>query len=549
MKAKSYKLVLLITLLVLIELSNQLVIKKRQRDLSERSLVKREDEGEAEPDSPLSEDENIDDTKDTTNSNQESENNGTFENEVVESDNQENEVILDENENNGNNNTIWEEITDESTKEPGEQIKTEEAVIEKLVSEEPKSENNNNNEQNKETDTEETATSNLPDTTVESTSSTESEDLNTTTELLNEETTTEDSVVAEEATDKEDTTVSTSEESTTKEETNEDTQSESVEESTEAVETTSLPESTISVNDIDNDHSNEDFDKNGQNAEAEENTKNNPSTTAILKTVRQDTTATHVEITSTRTTTSTSSTSKATATTTVPFLLQSSRSNVYFRQKSLIFHLNDTINDEAYINKHCPSLTCEFGFRTDLNGKPLCDCFNPCYEKKCGSKVCVIQQNSEMDYEPHCYDPVNLERPPKCYMPLVPGNCRDYTSRYFYNPFKKECVHFIYTGCNGNSNNFPDWETCQMECNTCSLPPLKGPCHAKILRYFYDPAKRSCSGFEWGGCKGNENNFASRIHCEESCIDRKKGSLFLNGMKKTYISDYHRKSSNMKKIS
>jgi hypothetical protein len=32
----------------------------------------------------------------------------------------------------------------------------------------------------------------------------------------------------------------------------------------------------------------------------------------------------------------------------------------------------------AFLNKNCPYLDCEFGFRIDQEGKPSCSCYNPC---------------------------------------------------------------------------------------------------------------------------------------------------------------------------
>jgi len=40
---------------------------------------------------------------------------------------------------------------------------------------------------------------------------------------------------------------------------------------------------------------------------------------------------------------------------------------------------NDKImNEETKLTANCPSLNCEFGYKTDLFGKVLCSCFNPC---------------------------------------------------------------------------------------------------------------------------------------------------------------------------
>ncbi len=58
------------------------------------------------------------------------------------------------------------------------------------------------------------------------------------------------------------------------------------------------------------------------------------------------------------------------------------------------------------------------------------------------------------------------ERPVNCYLPVSKGTCANYTSRFYFNSFHQRCQHFIYTGCNGNDNNFATWEKCQMECNS-----------------------------------------------------------------------------------
>ncbi|KAM6467542.1 tissue factor pathway inhibitor isoform 1-T1 [Liasis olivaceus] len=63
-----------------------------------------------------------------------------------------------------------------------------------------------------------------------------------------------------------------------------------------------------------------------------------------------------------------------------------------------------------------------------------------------------------------------------------------------------------------------------------SLPPLKlgmsicalkadsGPCKALHPRYHFDIQTRRCESFNFGGCKGNENNFLTLKECQEKCI-------------------------------
>ncbi|CAF0722269.1 unnamed protein product [Brachionus calyciflorus] len=219
------------------------------------------------------------------------------------------------------------------------------------------------------------------------------------------------------------------------------------------------------------------------------------------------------------------------------------KAKVWFKPTKSM-RINDSYDDESHITANCPSLNCEFGYKTDLYGKPICACFNPCHEKKCGDHVCKIEKLSETKFIGACYDPRKIERPLYCHLPLATGTCKNYTSRFYFNSFMQKCSHFVYTGCGGNQNNFDTWEKCEMECNTCSLPAVRGPCKGNIIRYHYDPMKRECVAFNWGGCKGNENNFQTRKHCEDSCIFRKEGALFLHGMPVRIIRKYHQKEKN-----
>ncbi|XP_013207525.1 kunitz-type protease inhibitor 4 [Microtus ochrogaster] len=52
-----------------------------------------------------------------------------------------------------------------------------------------------------------------------------------------------------------------------------------------------------------------------------------------------------------------------------------------------------------------------------------------------------------------------------CNMDMDPGSCYEVHFRYFYNRTAGECQSFVFTGCNGNLNNYRLKIECDIECN------------------------------------------------------------------------------------
>ncbi|CAH6776808.1 Spint4 [Phodopus roborovskii] len=52
-----------------------------------------------------------------------------------------------------------------------------------------------------------------------------------------------------------------------------------------------------------------------------------------------------------------------------------------------------------------------------------------------------------------------------CNMDMEPGSCYEVHFRFFYNKTSKECQSFLFTGCDGNLNNFRLKIECDIECN------------------------------------------------------------------------------------
>ncbi|XP_070587011.1 carboxypeptidase inhibitor SmCI-like isoform X2 [Erythrolamprus reginae] len=55
----------------------------------------------------------------------------------------------------------------------------------------------------------------------------------------------------------------------------------------------------------------------------------------------------------------------------------------------------------------------------------------------------------------------------------------------------------------------------------CQLPAKPGPCQVMQPRYFYSQILGRCRLFLYSGCQGNGNNFRSRRECERICSRRR----------------------------
>ncbi|XP_076998609.1 protein AMBP [Tamandua tetradactyla] len=107
-----------------------------------------------------------------------------------------------------------------------------------------------------------------------------------------------------------------------------------------------------------------------------------------------------------------------------------------------------------------------------------------------------------------------------CQLAHMEGPCLGMIKRYFYNGTSMACETFQYGGCLGNGNNFASEKECLQTCRTvaaCSLPIVNGPCRANIQLWAFDAVQGKCILFTYGGCQGNGNKFYSEKECKEYC--------------------------------
>ncbi|GFT53006.1 hypothetical protein NPIL_616831 [Nephila pilipes] len=113
-----------------------------------------------------------------------------------------------------------------------------------------------------------------------------------------------------------------------------------------------------------------------------------------------------------------------------------------------------------------------------------------------------------------------------CLQPKEVGPCKALFLRYYYNKETGQCEQFTYGGCRGNSNNFVTQEDCEAACgndqtptpnSVCKQEKEMGPCRASMPRFFYNKNTKRCEKFNYGGCKGNGNNFNTKQECEAAC--------------------------------
>ncbi|RXG72698.1 Papilin, partial [Armadillidium vulgare] len=108
-----------------------------------------------------------------------------------------------------------------------------------------------------------------------------------------------------------------------------------------------------------------------------------------------------------------------------------------------------------------------------------------------------------------------------CNKRIAPGDCEAYVPSYGYDKTRGECVFFVYGGCGGNANRFGTKDKCEETCedDPCKMLIDKGPCDGIFPKFGYNKTSGQCEYFEYGGCKGNANNFDTLERCENQCID------------------------------
>uniref|UniRef100_A0AC34QTC2 BPTI/Kunitz inhibitor domain-containing protein n=1 Tax=Panagrolaimus sp. JU765 TaxID=591449 RepID=A0AC34QTC2_9BILA len=207
----------------------------------------------------------------------------------------------------------------------------------------------------------------------------------------------------------------------------------------------------------------------------------------------------------------------------------------------------------------CAKLQCNYGTPLKIGSN----------NQRCSSNSdCPSTHECQSDHNVCCPRPQAI-----CSQPLRLGDCKQSVRRYWYNAVTRACEIFDYTGCQGNDNNFETLLECQNTCEniipepqcpqgdaykdyqgnyyvcsnsgtgnvcpvnyecyfdgyvwgccptkayTCSLSANKGiTCGSgSSYRYFYNSQTQECESYQYNGCDGNSNNFATREDCEGYC--------------------------------
>lgn len=147
---------------------------------------------------------------------------------------------------------------------------------------------------------------------------------------------------------------------------------------------------------------------------------------------------------------------------------------------------------------------------------------------------------SEGECKETCVEPSGKD---VCHLPKIHGPCTGYYPMWHYDSDRNTCTQFIYGGCLGNTNRFEKIEDCQAQCVVddkirkqfphfpeifikkfsfsssaqCDQPIEQGVCSGSFERWGYDKERDACIPFNYGGCKGNKNNYPTENSCDYHC--------------------------------
>lgn len=60
-------------------------------------------------------------------------------------------------------------------------------------------------------------------------------------------------------------------------------------------------------------------------------------------------------------------------------------------------------------------------------------------------------------------------------MPVLAGDCHNYTEQWYYDVYEGRCRPFYYGGCGGNQNRFNSEVECQRRCDQNYVQPETPP--------------------------------------------------------------------------
>ncbi|KAM9255659.1 amyloid beta precursor like protein 2 isoform 2-T2 [Cariama cristata] len=88
---------------------------------------------------------------------------------------------------------------------------------------------------------------------------------------------------------------------------------------------------------------------------------------------------------------------------------------------------------------------------------------------------------------------------------------------YYYDSYKVDDYNEETPTEPSSDKAVPEKEVSSDMKSVCSQEAMTGPCRAVMPRWYFDPNKRKCVRFIYGGCGGNRNNFESEEYCMAVC--------------------------------
>ncbi|CAG0879216.1 unnamed protein product [Darwinula stevensoni] len=170
-------------------------------------------------------------------------------------------------------------------------------------------------------------------------------------------------------------------------------------------------------------------------------------------------------------------------------------------------------------------LGCDYGFGLDPeSGCPVCQCFEICEAARCSDGYhCALTEvrcgsgDLTCPPVPQCVENVRYDRVLETMCPIgdpyqVPELNTTLTCDLTADGPRCPEGYGCYTGDASKGMCCP-----KPSDDMCEQKKEEGGCDASMTRWYYDETDNSCKPFDYSGCGGNLNNFASREDCEGMC--------------------------------